>query len=266
MLPSETEETKAALLETRDAVATIILNRPTALNALNDRLLTDFERIVQDTAVDPAVRALVITGAGEKAFCAGADLTELSKMTPQEAGTFARRIQRLLNLLEAMRKPVIAKINGFCLAAGLELALACDIRIATETAVFGLPETTLGLIPGCGGTQRLPRLIGKTKAMELLMTGERIDAAEAARIGLLNAVVPSNELDRAVNGLLTKLRAQSPAALGILKNAVNTGLDLDLKHALEYEADCFEAAFQTEDAHEGLTAFVEKRKPAFTRK
>ena len=262
-MPSEAEQTKAAVLEKKDEVATIILNRPAALNALNDRLLSDLELIVRDTAADQAVHALVITGAGEKAFCAGADLIELSNMTSEAAGALSRRIQRILNDLEAMRKPVIAKINGFCLAAGLELALACDIRIATATAVFGLPETTLGLIPGCGGTQRLPRLIGKTKAMELLLTGDRIDAAEAARWGLVNAVVPVHELDRAVNDLLTKLRARSPVALGILKDAVNTGLELDLKQALEYEASCFEAAFQTEDAHEGLAAFVEKRKPEF---
>jgi enoyl-CoA hydratase len=265
-MPPEAKETEAAVLEKKDEVATIILNRPAALNALNARLLSDFEGIVRDTAADPAVHALVITGAGEKAFCTGADLTELSKMTPGAAGALSRRIQRIFNDLEAMRKPVIAKINGFCLAAGLELALACDIRIAAATAVFGLPETTLGLIPGCGGTQRLPRLIGKTKALELLLTGERIDAAEAARLGLVNAVVPLNELDRAVNGLLTKLRSRSPVALGILKDAVNTGLELDLGQALEYEADCFEAAFQTEDAHEGLAAFVEKRKPEFVGK
>jgi enoyl-CoA hydratase len=262
-MPPEAKGTKAAVVEKRDEVATIILNRTAALNALNDRLLTDFERIVKDAAADPAVRVLVITGAGEKAFCAGADLTELSKMTPEAAGALARRIQRIFADLEAMRKPVIAKINGFCLAAGLELALACDIRIATETAVFGLPETTLGLIPGCGGTQRLPRLIGKTKAMELLLTGGRIDAAEAARVGLVNAVVPVHELDRTVDNLLTKLRSQSPVALGILKDAVNTGLELDLAQALEYEANCFEAAFQTEDAREGLAAFLEKRKPEF---
>ena len=259
----ETMETEAAVLEKRDEVATVILNRPAALNALNDRLLADFEGIVRDIAADPAVRALVITGAGEKAFCAGADLTELGTMTPEAAGVLSRRIQKLFNDLELMRKPVIAKINGFCLAAGLELALACDIRIATTTAVFGLPETTWGLIPGCGGTQRLPRLIGKTKAMELLLTGDRIDAAEAARVGLVNAVVPVNELDQAVTGLLMKLRSRSSVALGILKDAVNKGLELDLEQALEYEANCFEAAFRTEDAREGLAAFVEKRKPEF---
>ena len=262
-MPLEAKETKAAVLETKDKVATIILNRPAALNALNDRLLSELELIVRDTAADQAVRALVITGAGEKAFCAGVDLTELSKMTSEAAGALSRRIQRILNDLEAMRKPVIAKINGFCLAGGLELALACDIRIAAATAIFGLPETTLGLIPGAGGTQRLPRLIGKTQAMELLLTGERIDAAEAAQLGLLNAVVPVYELDRSVDNLLTKLRAQSPVALGILKDAVNTGLELDLEQALEYEANCFEAAFDTEDAREGLAAFVEKRKPEF---
>ena len=262
-MPLEAKETKAVVLEKKDKVATIILNRPAALNALNDRLLSELELIVRETATDPSVRAVVITGAGEKAFCAGADLSELSKMTSEAAGGLSRRIQRIFNDLEAMRKPVIAKINGFCLAAGLELALACDIRIATATAVFGLPETTRGLIPGAGGTQRLPRLIGKTKALELLLTGERIDAAEAAQLGLLNAVVPVYELDRSVDNLLTKLRAQSPVALGILKDAVNTGLELDLEQALEYEANCFEAAFDTEDAREGLAAFVEKRKPEF---
>jgi enoyl-CoA hydratase len=257
------EEPKVLLVARNGPVATIILNRPHALNALNARLLRELEAALAELGADPEVRLLVITGAGSKAFCAGADLTELAAKTPEEGRALASWIQRIFNAVEGMRKPVLAKIQGFCLAGGFELAMACDFRIAADTAVFGQPEVNLGMVPGAGGTKRLPRLIGKTKALELLMTGERINAAEAARLGLINAVVPVEQLDQAVDEFVAKLLSKSPVALGIIKDTVTRGLELDLEQALAYEADQFGAALRTEDAREGLGAFMGKRKPAY---
>jgi enoyl-CoA hydratase len=258
------EEPKSLLVARKGAVATIILNRPHALNALNARLLHELEAALAELAADPEVRLLVITGAGSKAFCAGADLTELAAKTPEEGRALASWFQRVFNAVERMRKPVIAKIQGFCLAAGFELVMACDIRIAADTAVFGQPEVNLGMVPGAGGTKRLPRLIGKPKALELLMTGERIDAAEAARLGLINAVVPAEKLDQVVDEFVAKLLLKSPVALGIIKDTVTRGLELDLEQALAYEADQFGAALGTANAQAGLKAFAEKRKPGST--
>lgn len=258
------EELKTLLVARNGPVATITLNRPQALNALNARLLRELEAAVAEVAADPAVRLLVITGAGVKAFCAGADLTELAAKTPEEGRALASWVQEIFTAVERMRKPVLAKIQGFCLAAGFELVMACDFRIAADTAVFGQPEVNLGMVPGAGGTKRLPRLIGKTKALELLMTGERIDAAEAARLGLINAVVPAEKLDQAVDEFVAKLLPKSPEALGIIKDTVTRGLELDLEQALAYEADQFGAALGTANAQAGLKAFAEKRKPGST--
>jgi enoyl-CoA hydratase len=254
------EEPKVLLVARKGPVATVILNRPQALNALNARLLRELEAALAELAVDPEVRILVITGAGTKAFCAGADLTELAAKTPEEGRALASWIQRIFNAMERMRKPVLAKIQGFCLAAGFELVMACDFRIAADTAVFGQPEVNLGMVPGAGGTKRLPRLIGKTKALELLMSGERINAGEAARLGLLNVVVPVEQLDQEVDEIVAKLLSKSPVALGIIKDVVNRGLELDLEQALAYEADHFGAALGTANAQAGLKAFAEKRK------
>jgi len=255
------EEPKVLLVARNGPVATVILNRPQALNALNARLLRELEAALAELAADPEVRLLVITGAGTKAFCAGADLTELAAKTPEEGRALSQWVQEIFTAVERMRKPVLAKIQGFCLAGGFELIMACDFRIAADTAVFGQPEVTLGLVPGAGGTKRLPRLIGKTKALELLMSGERINAAEAARLGLLNVVVPVEQLDHAVDEFVAKLLSKSPVALGIIKDTVTRGLELDLEHALAYEADQFGAALGTEEAREGLRAFMEKREP-----
>jgi len=257
------EEKGYIVYEKRKQVALITLNRPKALNALNTALLTELKDALEAAESDARVRILVITGAGNKAFCAGADITEIRDKNPEEAGEWSRWVQGILTRLEQMKKLVIAKIQGFCLGGGLELAMACDFRIASETAIFGQPEINLAIIPGGGSTQRLPRLIGKPKAMELLMTGEQIEAAEALRLRLVNTVVPVDELDRAVDELIKKLLSKSPATLGILKDAVNRGVEMDLEHALEYEAKCFESALKTEDAREGLKAFLEKRKPEF---
>ncbi|MHC1610545.1 MAG: enoyl-CoA hydratase/isomerase family protein [Candidatus Methanospirareceae archaeon] len=258
-----TEEEGYILYKKKEEVATILLNRPKSLNALNTALLSELKDALEDAEADAGVRVILITGAGEKAFCAGADVAEIRDKNPEEARVWSQWVQGILNRMETIKKPVIAKIKGFCLGGGLELAMACDFRIASETAIFGLPETNLGIIPGGGGTQRLPRLIGKTKAMELLMTGEQIDAAEAFRLTLVNRVVPVDELDHEVDELIKKLLSKSPVTLGRLKYAVNRGMEMNLGDALEYEAECFGAALATEDAREGLKAFLEKRKPEF---
>jgi len=260
---TEEKEYKYILYKKKEHVATITLNRPKSLNALNTALLTELREVLEDIEIDAEVRVVVITGVGDKAFCAGADINEILDKTPQEARVWSWWVQGVLTRIETIKKPVIAKINGFCLGGGLELAMACDFRIASETAIFGLPEINLAIIPGGGGTQRLPRLIGKTKAMELLMTSEQIDAAEAFRLTLVNTVVPVDELDRGVDTIIKKLLSKSPAALGTLKYAVNRGVEMELKYALEYESECFGAALATEDSREGLKAFLEKRKPEF---
>ena len=244
-----------------DKVAAITLNRQQSLNALNTALLTELRDALDDAETDAAVRAIVITGSGEKAFCAGADITELVEKNPEEASEWSSWAQGITTYMEKLSKPIIAKINGFCLGGGLELAMACDFRIASEKAIFGLPEINLAIIPGGGGTQRLPRLIGKTKAMEMLMCGVQIDAEEAFRLALVNKVVPADKLDGEVDELIKKLLSKSAVTLGILKDAVNRGLEMDLEHALEYEAECFGSALATEDAREGLKTFLEKRKP-----
>lgn len=257
------EDKKYVLYAKQEQVATLTLNRPESLNALNTALLTELRAVLKDAEADAAVRVVMITGTGGKAFCAGADVAELLKRTPEEARAFSQWFQGIFTLIETIRKPVIAKIHGFCLGGGLELVLACDFRIASDKSVFGLPEVNLAIIPGGGGTQRLPRLIGKTKALQMLMTGEQINAMDAERLTLVNEIVPADELDRAVDEFVQKLRAKSPVTLGILKEAVNNGLEMDLEQALNYEAACFETTLKTEDAQEGLKAFLEKRKPEF---
>ena len=247
-------------------VATVTLNRPKSLNALNTALLTELQEALRDAEADTEVRAVVVTGAGEKAFCAGADVGELLEKSPAEASEWSRWVQGIISGVEKMKKPVVAKINGFCLGGGLELAMACDFRVASERARFGQPEVNLAIIPGGGGTQRLPRLVGKTKALEMLTTGEQIGAEQALRLGLVSRVVPVGEegeeesgLDAAVSELVKKLLSKSPAALGIIKRAVNRGLEMDLERALEFEAECFGQALSSEEARRGLKAFLNKR-------
>ncbi|MHC1599869.1 MAG: enoyl-CoA hydratase/isomerase family protein [Candidatus Methanospirareceae archaeon] len=258
-----TEEKEYLLCKKKGYVETITLNRPKSLNALNTALLTKLRAVLEDIEADAEVRVVVITGAGDKAFCAGADVNEILAKNPEEARVWSWWVQGVLTRIETIKKPVIAKINGFCLGGGLELAMACDFRIASDNSIFGQPEVNLAIIPGGGGTQRLPRLIGKTRAMKLLMTGEQIDAAEAYRLALVNTVVPVDELDREVDELIKKLLSKSSAALGTLKYAVSRGMEMELEYALNYEADCFGAVCATEDAREGLKAFLEKRKPEY---
>ena len=251
------------LYEKKEKVARITFNRPKSLNALNTALLTELRDALGDAEADAEVHAVVITGAGDRAFCAGADIGELLERSSTEASEWLRWAQGITTYIEKIKKPIIAKVNGFCLGGGLELAMACDFRISSEKAVFGLPEVNLAIIPGGGGTQRLTRLIGKTKAMEMLMCGEQIDAEEAFRVALVNKVVPADKLDSEVDELVKKLLSKSSVTLGILKDAVNRGIEMNLERALQYEAECFGHAFATEDAREGLKAFLEKRKPEY---
>jgi Enoyl-CoA hydratase/carnithine racemase len=249
--------------EKEGQVATITLNRPKALNALSTALLAEVHDAFQDAGADENINVIVMTGAGDRAFCAGADISEIQHLSPIEARNYSLSVQEHTRYMESIRKPIIAKINGLCLGGGQEIAMACDFRIACDKARFGQPEINLAVIPGAGGTQRLTRLVGKTKAMEINMLGDMIDANEAYRLGLLNKLVPAEELDKAVDGFTQKLLSKSPAVLGIIKLAVNKGIEMDLDRALYYEAECFGSALATEDSKEGTKAFLEKRKPEF---
>jgi enoyl-CoA hydratase/carnithine racemase len=227
------------LYEKKEKVARITFNRPKSLNALNTALLTELRDALEDAEADAEVRAVVITGAGDRAFCAGVDIGELLERSSTEASEWLRWAQGITTYIEKIKKPIIAKVNGFCLGGGLELAMACDFRIASKKAIFGLPEINLAIIPGGGGTQRLTRLIGKTKAMEMLMSGEHIDAEEAFRVALVNKVVSADKLDSEVDELVKKLLSKSPVTLGIMKDAVNRGIEMNLERALQYEVECF---------------------------
>jgi len=249
--------------EKHGKLATLTLNREEALNALNTALLEALRAALADAEADADIRAIVLTGAGGRAFCAGADITELLEKRPIEARDWSLWVQEITSYMERLRKPILAKINGFCLGGGLELAMACDFRIASERSIFGQPEVNLAIIPGGGGTQRLTRLIGKTKALELLMTGAQISAEGALRLTLVNKVVPTAELDAAVEGYIEELVAKSAVTLGILKLAVNKGMEMSMEQALYYEAECFGSAVATEDGQEGLSAFLEKRKAEY---
>jgi len=251
------------IYEKRERVATIILNRPKALNALSTALLAEMYDALQDAERDEDIHVIVITGAGDRAFAAGADISEIQGLSSIGARNYSLSLQEYTRYMERVRKPIIAKINGFCLGGGQEFAMACDFRIACDKARFAQPEINLAVIPGAGGTQRLTRLVGKTKAMEIDMLGDMIDANEAHRLGLVNKVVPAEELDKAVDELTQKLLSKSSVVLGIIKLAVNKGIEMDLDRALYYEAECFGSARATEDSTEGLKAFLEKRKPEF---
>jgi enoyl-CoA hydratase/carnithine racemase len=252
------------LLVDRDgAVAVVTINRPDKRNALNSETMDELRRAVLALRHDDGVRAVVITGAGDKAFIAGADINELAVQTPVGGREHARRGQHVLDLIETMGKPVIAAINGAALGGGCELAMACTIRIAADTARLGQPEINLGLIPGYAGSQRLPRLVGKGRALELLLTGEAITAGEAHRIGLVNRVVPAAELMTEAKRLAAALADRAPVAARYIIDAVNRGLEMSTAEAELYEATLFGLVSTTEDMREGTKAFLEKRKPAF---
>lgn len=252
------------LFEKKDGIATITLNRPKALNALTQTLLEELYGLCVNLDSDSEVGAVIITG-GEKAFAAGADLNDIANLgSPVDAHALEVRDSEIFNRLASLRQPTIAAISGFALGGGCELALACDVRIAADTAKFGQPEIKLGLLPGQGGTQRLPRLIGEGRAKELLFGGDIIDAKEALRIGLVNRVVPAENLLEEARATALKFAMQPRFALGMIKTLVNEGMSMDLKSALAFEGRCFESLFGTEDQKEGVKAFIEKRKPHFT--
>jgi enoyl-CoA hydratase len=244
-------------------VGVITLNRPERMNVIGNDFLNDLDTVLTDIEMDDDLGALIITGAG-KIFAAGADIKEIRSIDGVvSAHKFVARVQQCFNRIEAMGKPVIAAVNGLALGGGCELALVCDIRVAAENATFGLPEIKLGVLPGAGGTQRMPRLVGVGRAKELLYSGESIDAHEAFRIGLVNKVVADDSLMETALEMAGRLAARPPVALRLIKSAVNRGINMDLKSSLEYESRCFEMLFTTRDQKEGMQAFVEKRDPEF---
>lgn len=240
----------------------IYLNRPDKLNAINEQLMEDLRQAVDELVADDQIRVIIITGQG-KAFSAGADISQFKTLNGLKAWEFAKKGRELMDYIENLPKPTIAMINGYALGGGLELAMACDIRIAAEEAQLGLPEITLGIYPGFGGTQRLIRLIGKGKAMEMMMTGDRIPAREAERLGLVNKVVPLTELEKETRNFAIKLAEKPPVALKLIKLLVNQGLDIPILAGLNMESLGWGVVFSTEDAKEGVNAFFEKRKPNF---
>jgi enoyl-CoA hydratase len=254
------------LIVERDAsVLFITVNRPKALNALSRAVLDELSRVLAEAQDDIDVRCLILTGAGDRAFVAGADIAELSALTPESARAFALSGQGVFARLETLGKPSIAAINGFALGGGCELAMACTLRVASESAALGQPEIDLGLLPGFGGTQRLPRLVGRGPALDLLLTGRRLTAAEAERIGLVNRVVPSSALLDEARALAKDLAAKPATALRYILAAVHGGADLSFEAATHLEATLFGLVASTADMQEGTRAFLEKRKPQFSR-
>jgi enoyl-CoA hydratase len=251
------------LLERDGAVASITINRPTVLNALNTQTIDELRRAILDLKQDAGVRVVILTGAGEKSFAAGADINELAVQTPTGGREHALTGQHVFDLIENMGKPVIAAINGYALGGGCELAMACTLRVAADTAKLGQPEIALGLIPGYAGTQRLPRLVGKGKAMEMILTGAPIAAAEAQRIGLVNRVVPAAELMTEARALAAQLAKSAPIAMRYIINAITKGVEMPFAEACQYEATLFGLVASTEDMREGTSAFLEKRKAEF---
>jgi enoyl-CoA hydratase len=251
------------LLLARDgAVAILTINRP-KVNALNGATLAELERGFEALRADETVRAIVLTGGGDKAFVAGADINELAVLTPAQGKEHARHGQRIFDLIDNLGKPVIAAINGFALGGGCELAMACTLRIAADTAVLGQPEINLGIIPGYAGSQRLPRLVGKGRALEMLLTGDHITAGRAYEIGLVNKVVPAAELMAVATATAHTLAAKAPIATRYIIEAVNQGLDMPLAQGQFLETSLFGAIASTEDTREGTSAFLEKRKAAW---
>ncbi len=246
------------IFEKEDNIAIITFNRPEAMNALNNQTRAEFGQAIQDVAADDGIKVLILTGSGN-AFVAGSDIKEFNKTTPFAA----HNIKRLGEMVEKLEKPVIAAVNGFCLGGGCEIAMGCDIIIASEKAKFGQTEINIGIIPGGGGTQRLQRLIGPCRAKELIFTGDIIRAQEADRIGLVNKVVPMDELMPAAKEMAAKIATKSAAALKLAKQAVNYGMQSTLDSGLKYEYEMYALSLSLEDKAEGVAAFIEKRKPKF---
>jgi enoyl-CoA hydratase len=252
------------LLEKDGSVATITMNRPKALNALNKETLLELECCLAGIAADPDVRVLIITGGGDKAFVAGADISFMQSLSVAEARAFGQLGHRVMRALEELPQPVICAVNGFALGGGCEMALACDMRFASSNAKFGQPEVNLGVIPGFGGTQRLPRLVGKGLANELIFSGKMIDAREACRIGLVNQVFGPEELMGECRKLAVMIASRGPSAVRLCKDAVKNGYEMDQARACSYEADLFALCFAADEQSEGMAAFLEKRSPNFS--
>lgn len=254
------------VLEVEDTIATIFFNRPKALNALNNALFDELDIALDQVNADTNIKVLILTGTGDKAFVAGADIAELAQMNPLEAKTFSRKGQKIFSKIEALPIPAIAAVNGFALGGGSEAALACDFIYASEKALFGLPEISLGLIPGFGGTQRLSRLIGVNRAKEMIFTGKNIKAAEALELGIVNKVCAHEDLMAGVLKIAGQIAAKGKIALRSAKEVIQSGLNADLETGCRIENDVFGLTMSSEDAKEGTTAFLEKRKPVFNGK
>lgn len=250
-------------LDVQDRIATLVVHRPDKLNALNEATIRELGEAVEEIAAREEVGGVILTGAGAKAFVAGADIAELARMGPVDGVETSRLGQRVFRRIELSRKPYLAAVNGFALGGGCEMALACHLRIASENARFGLPETKLGIIPGYGGTVRLPRIVGRGRALELILTGEMIDAAEAYRIGLVNRVVPQDELLGAARGMLDTILANGPVALGLAIECATRGTEMSADDASALESNLFGLLAATDDMREGMTAFLEKRRAEF---
>lgn len=251
------------IVEKREHITLLTINRPKALNALNSKTLTELDQVMDEIALDSTVRVVIVTGSGEKAFVAGADIAEMNNKTPLEARYFSQLGHKLMNKIESLPQPVIAAINGFALGGGLELAMACDIRLASENALFGQPEVNLGILAGFGGTQRLPRLVGNGRATEILLTAEPLDAHEAYRMGLVNRVYAKEELLNEAMAMAQKIASKAPIAVQLTKSAIIKGANMDLVSGQAYEAEVFAETFSTEDRKNGFIAFLEKTKTVF---
>ena len=251
------------LIEMSEGVALVTINRPKALNALNMDILRELISAFETLQTNADLRAVILTGAGGKAFVAGADIANMAGFDAMQAREFGRLGQRLMRAIETFPLPVIAAVGGFALGGGCELAMACDIRLASENAKFGQPEVNLGVIPGFAGSQRLPRLVGKGMAKELLYTGDIIDAREAHRIGLVNKVVETDKLMETAREMARKIASKGPVAIRFCKEAVDNGMEMEIDKACAYEADLFALCFATEDQKEGMQAFLEKRPARF---
>ncbi|MBI2875470.1 MAG: enoyl-CoA hydratase/isomerase family protein [Candidatus Tectomicrobia bacterium] len=257
-------ELKNLLYEKRDKIAVVTINRGHTLNSLNAETMEELDQVFREIGGNEEIWAVILTGAGERAFVSGADIQQFTGLSAPASQQFARRGQEIFRRIEELGKPVIAAINGYALGGGCELAMACTLRIASEKARFGQPEVKLGLLPGYGGTWRLPHVVGKGKAMELILTGEMIDAQEALRLNLVNQVVPGAQLMEAALGMANKILANSPLAVKLSIQAVNHAMDTDLETGNHHEAALFGICFASQDKEEGVKAFLEKRKPAFT--
>ncbi len=259
-------ELKNIILEKEGHLAIVTINRPKALNALNSDTLKDLDVVLDELENDNNIYSVILTGSGEKAFVAGADISEMKDLSEEEGRKFGLLGNRVFRRLEKLDKPVIAAVSGFALGGGCELAMACDIRIASEKAKFAQPEAGLGITPGFGGTQRLPRLVGEGKAKELIYTCATIKADEALRIGLVNRVVPLENLMDEARNMANAIMANAPIAVKLCKDAINRGMQVDIDEAIEIEAEDFGKCFATEDQKEGMTAFMERRAKNFSNK